>query len=153
MPLVLAVIVLIIYSSFFLYNRCIAQQDAWVLCIREGIRKDAGSSSVPSAQRILKDEERQRGTKYIAVQDWKGSVFIRGRQTEYSAEGTCRPPVMETVFSLNPDIWIIRVHAQSEKKDPPLLIRKYRRRQYILKEGVSLLTHLQPQEEESADGV
>lgn len=138
MPMVLALYVLIIYASFFMYDRCIAEQDAYILCMREGTRKDAGPVLAPDPQRILADENRQHGTKYIALSGWKSSAGARGSKGIYEAHGVCAPPVMQNIFSLKEGIWTIRVRSASRKSDPPLLIRQYRRRQYIVKSAAEL---------------
>lgn len=140
MPMVLALYVLIIYASFFMYDRCVAEQDAYILCMREGTRKDEGTALAPDPQRILADEKRQQGTKYIALGNWSSRAYAEGSKSIYEAQGGCAPPVMRNIFPLKEGTWTIRVRGKSRKSDPPLLIRKYRRRQYIVRSAVEIFS-------------
>ena len=46
MPMVLCVFVMLIYTSFYLYDRCVFKQDDFILCFRESIRKEEGAPRV-----------------------------------------------------------------------------------------------------------
>ena len=50
MPVVLAIIVMIIYMSFYLYDRCVMQQDCCVLSYRQSIEK--GTADRVSREKI-----------------------------------------------------------------------------------------------------
>lgn len=138
MPLVLGMYVLLIYTAFFMYDRCIAEQDAYILCMREGTRKDEGPVSSPDVRRIQADEKRQHGTKFIALGGWSSRVYSQGSKAVYEGSGTCAPPVMQNIFPGEENFWRIRVRMSARKSDPPLLIRRYRRIQYIVSAGMQL---------------
>lgn len=136
MPMVLCVFVIIIYSAFLLYDRCVFTQDAHVLCLRESIQREEGAPVV-SAERVKAGEQRQFGTKYFAVSSLTTSVRAEGKQCVY--EGTFR--VLPTSFGsdeiMPKNIWNAAVRASARKTDPPWNIRSFRRKIYVAKKLVS----------------
>ena len=135
MPMVLAVYVLIMYAGFFLYDRCLFTQDAYILCFRESIRKDEGSRVHVQPDLVEGGAARQFGTKYFALVSRTIQTHPGGfAGTHVYLEGSARVnvPGITRLFPLHDDTWQIVFGAGARKSDPPLIIRKYRRIYYIV---------------------
>jgi len=135
LPMVLAIYVLIIFTGFFLYDRCLFTQDACILCFRESIRKDEGSHVHVSPELVENAAPRQFGTKYFVLGDRNISARAGGfAGTHIFVEGNAlvNAPDIIRVFQLREDAWQIVFGAEARKSDPPLTIRKYRRKYYII---------------------
>lgn len=127
MPMVLCIYVILIYVGFFLYNRCVATQDAYVLCFRESIHKDESLWSYPDGGVVRAEEENQVGTKYLAIKSKSTSVRAEGAIIRYSGEGNVAPPLFGGSVIMPQDIWTFRYGMSARHTDPPLNIRKARR--------------------------
>ncbi len=132
MPMVLCLFVILIYVSFYLYDRCVFQQDAYILCLRESIQKDEGAPSV-DAKRLQSGAASQFGNKYFAVSSLKTDAYAEGNCCVF--EGTARilPTSFGSYFLMPKDIWSANFHAEKRKTDPAWSIRSLRRKSHILK--------------------
>lgn len=124
MPVVLSIIVMILYLSFYLYDRCIMAQDLYLLSYRQSIEKGNADRAGTGAVRA------QLG----------GRVFmLSGLETETAAGGTVRlkgNAVMEApVFGLalfdRQRRWHLCVEEKAKKTDPPKEYRRVRRLLYL----------------------
>lgn len=127
MPMVLCVYTVLIYAGFFLYNRCIATQDAYVLCARESVHKDDSLWSYPDGSVIREQEADQAGDKYLAIKSRSTNVSIDGSTIRYSGEGSVSPPLFGGNVIMPRGIWTFRYGMSARHTDPPLNIRKARR--------------------------
>lgn len=127
MPMVLCVITVLIYTGYFLYNRCLATQDAYILCFRESIHKDDSLWSYPDGSVVRDEEEDQVGDKYLAVKSKSTDVSIDGSIIRYSGEGNVAPPLFGGNVIMPQGIWTYRYGMSARHTDPPLNIRKARR--------------------------
>lgn len=128
LPMVLCIYVAIIYAGFYLYNRCVATQDAYVLCYRESLHKDDDLWSYPDGSVARREEAAQVGDKYLAVKSKSASVSTDGAVIRYSGEGNVAPPLFGGGSSIMPQgIWTYRYGMSARHTDPPLNIRKARR--------------------------
>lgn len=127
MPMVLCIYVVIIYAGFYLYNRCVATQDSYVLCFRESIHKDESLWSYPDGSVVRAEEDGQVGTKYIAIKSRSTSVSTDGGIIRYSGEGNVAPPLFGGSVIMPRGIWTYRYGMSARHTDPPLNIRKARR--------------------------
>lgn len=127
MPMVLCVITVLIYTGYFLYNRCLATQDAYILCFRESIHKDDSLWSYPDGSVVRDEEEDQVGDKYLAVKSKSTDVSTEGSIIRYSGEGNVAPPLFGGNVIMPQGIWTYRYGMSARHTDPPLNIRKARR--------------------------
>lgn len=127
MPMVLCVITVLIYTGYFLYNRCLATQDAYILCFRESIHKDDSLWSYPDGSVVRDEEEDQVGDKYLAVKSKSTDVSTDGSIIRYSGEGNVAPPLFGGNVIMPQGIWTYRYGMSARHTDPPLNIRKARR--------------------------
>lgn len=127
MPMVLCIYVVLIYAGFYLYNRCVATQDAYVLCFRESIHKDENLWSYPDGSVARSEEADQVGDKYIAVKSTSSNVSTDGAIIRYSGDGNVAPPVFGGSVIMPQGIWTYEFGMSARHTDPPLNIRKARR--------------------------
>lgn len=123
-PTALGILVMIIYMSFYLYDRCVMAQDCYVLSYRQSIEK--GNADRAGQEKIRE----QLGGKLF---------MLSGMDAESSAGGTVR---VKTEASLDPPLfglpvfeeenhWKIAVERRARKTDPPRDYRRVRRLLYL----------------------
>ncbi len=139
MPMVLCLFVMLIYTAFYLYDRCVFLQDAYILCFRESIRREEGAPKTDS-DRIRQAETRQFGGKYFAVRSLESSVWAEGKKILYQGTARVLPSSFGGYFLMPKSIWTLTFQGSARKTDPPWAIRSYRRKSYILKKGLRALT-------------
>lgn len=127
LPIVLCIYTLLIYTGYYLYNRCVATQDAYVLCYRESIHKDQSLWSYPDGSIVRKEEAEQVGSKYLALKSKSTEVATDRSAIRYSGEGSVTPPLFGGNVIMPQDIWTFRYGMSARHTDPPLNIRKARR--------------------------
>lgn len=127
MPTVLCVMTLLIYTGFYLYNRCVATQDAYVLCFRESLHKDESLWNYPDGSIVREQEQDQVNDKYLAVKSCSTEVSTDGTIIRYSGEGDVAPPLFGGNQIMPQGIWTFRYGMSARHTDPPLNIRKARR--------------------------
>lgn len=127
LPMVLCIYTILIYTGYFLYNRCIATQDAYVLCFRESIHKDSTLWSYPDGSVVREEEDDQVGDKYLALKSKSTEVSTERSNIRYSGEGSVAPPLFGGSVIMPQDIWTFEYGMSARHTDPPLNIRKARR--------------------------
>lgn len=127
LPMVLCIYTVLIYTGYFLYNRCIATQDAYVLCYRESIHKDDSLWSYPDGSVVRDEEADQVGSKYLAIKSRNTEVSTERSIIKYSGEGTVTPPLFGGSVIMPQNIWTFRYGMSARHTDPPLNMRKARR--------------------------
>ncbi len=131
-PMVLVIFVLLIYLSFYLYDRCLIAQDAYILCFRSSILKE--ESDKPQA--VLAGKQRQYGSKYFAVKNSTSNATKNGKWIEMSGAIEIAPPVFQRHFLMPADRWQIHYQAKAMETDPVKGFRRFRRIQAIWKKAV-----------------
>lgn len=123
-PVVLCMIVMIIYLSFYLYDRCILAQDLYLLSYRQSIEKGSADRAGSSA----------------AHGQLSGRLFmLAGLDTEVSAGSSVRVkgnafmtvPVFGLDFFDGQSRWNLAVEGKAKKTDPPKDFRRVRRLLYL----------------------
>ncbi len=138
MPMVLCLFVIVIYCSFYLYDRCVFQQDAYILCLRESIQKDEGAPTVDAA-RLKSGAARQFGTKYFAVSRLETAASAEGRDCVFEGTAQILPTSFGSDALMPKKIWSANFRARKRKTDPAWSIRSLRRKSYVLQKGTELL--------------
>ena len=138
MPMVLCLFVIVIYTDFYLYDRCVFQQDAYILCLRESIYKEKGAPKA-DVSRIKNNESAQFGTKYFAVSELETNAYVKGKTAVFEGTAEVLPAVFGNFFLMPKSIWNANFHAEKRKADPSWNIRSMRRKACVIKMGVSVL--------------
>lgn len=122
-PVVLGIFVMIMYLSFYLYDRCVLAQDCYVLSYRQSIEKGGADRAGASA----------------AGEQLNGKLFmLSSLRTGCSSGGTVRvnadagmhPPLIALDNAGVGQEWGLHVEEKSKHTDPP---REYRRVRRLLK--------------------
>lgn len=113
MPVVLMLIAFMIHLTFYMYNRCVVSQDAYILAFRGSLHCDKEKEEIQ--QHIVKISDEQYGNKYIGVRSFCDQVT-----TESKA-------VMVEVFgNMNLTNWSFEAKAEATRICPVACIRKWR---------------------------
>lgn len=123
-PIALSILVMIIYMSFYLYDRCVMAQDCYVLSYRQSIEK--GNADRAGQEKIRE----QLGGKLF---------MLSGMDAGSSAGGTIRvkteaamdPPLFGLPVFEEENHWKIAVERKARKTDPPRDYRRVRRLLYL----------------------
>lgn len=137
MPLVLAVIVILIFGSFYLYNRCVATQDAYLLCMKEAQHKDAENTR--DASRVTAAQAGQFGSKYIGISSITGTAAYSRNHVTYKGTAVVGPGVSIVRLILPTDRWDLHFSGSSEVRDAAYRIRNTRRSAMVLHQAGGLL--------------
>lgn len=123
-PIVLCIFVMIIYLSFYLYDRCVMSQDCYVLSYRQSIEKGGAD----------------RAGQPAAGEQFGQKLFMLSRMETASSSGTrisvkinaaMAPPLFGLDFFRENRQWILSVQEKARKSDPPRDYRRIRRIMYL----------------------
>ena len=133
-PLAIFLISFIFYMTFFLYNRCAASQDAYILAFRGSVCSGYGKSyhvdrvckknPEEIRQLVIRQCGEQFGEKYMGIRTLIGTVNVDRKKVIVEVAGT-----MTTAFTewlLPHKDWGFQVNGQAERICPTELIRKVR---------------------------
>ncbi len=85
MPLVIFLMALLIYLTFFLYNRCVLSQDAYILAFRGSISDKEGESEI--LEYLEESAGIQFGNKYVGMKDLHKSITISNKSVTVRIQG------------------------------------------------------------------
>lgn len=114
--------VLLIYLSFYSYDKCVLFQDAYTICFRGSIQKDEGQV-VPY---ISANMQKQFGRKYFGVGKVHGTVDKSGNATSVDGECRVKVPVRQLFTMRGKAGWHIRTRAKAQIINPTKTIRRCR---------------------------
>lgn len=114
--------VLLIYLSFYSYDKCVLFQDAYTICFRGSIQKDEGQV-VPY---ISANMQRQFGRKYFGVGKVQGTVDKSGSTTSVTGECQVKVPIRQLFTMHGKAGWRIRTRAKAQIINPTKTIRRCR---------------------------
>ena len=138
-PMILCIFVILIYAAFFLYDRCCFNQDAYILCFRESIRKDEETVRGPDPQKALEGKNRQFGTKYFAARNVSVSSSADREWVRIEGSASTLPPVFGNYFLMPENIWLMRFGSSARYSDPPFNIRAFRRRVFLVSKAAQYI--------------
>lgn len=116
------VFVLLIYLSFYSYDKCVLFQDAYTVCFRGSIQKDE-EQVVPY---INSHMQKQFGKKYFAVGKVQGTADKSGHTTNVTGECQVKVPVRQLFTMHGRAGWKIRTRAKAQIINPTKVIRRCR---------------------------
>ena len=102
--------VLLIYLSFYSYDKCVLFQDAYAVCFRGSIQKKE-NQVVPY---ISSHMQEQFGRKYFGVGQVQGSVDRNGNTTSVVGECQVKVPIKQ-IFTMHDKAgWKISTRARAQ---------------------------------------
>ncbi len=114
--------VLLIYLSFYSYDKCVLFQDAYTICFRGSIQKDE-EQVVPY---ISANMQQQFGRKYFGVGKVRGSVDRSGNTTSVTGECQVKVPIRQLFTMHGKAGWHIRTRAKAQIINPTKMVRRCR---------------------------
>lgn len=114
--------VLLIYLSFYSYDKCVLFQDAYTICFRGSIQKNE-EQVVPY---ISANMQRQFGKKYFGVGKVQGTVDKNGNTASVTGECQVKVPIRQMFTMHGKEGWRIRTRAKAQIINPTKMIRKCR---------------------------
>ncbi len=114
--------VLLIYLSFYSYDKCVLFQDAYTVCFRGSIQKEEGQV----APYIDAHMQKQFGKKYFGVGKVNGTVDRDGNTTSVTGECQVKVPVRQLFTMYDQTAWKIQTRARAQIINPTEIIRRSR---------------------------
>lgn len=113
-PAVFALVIMLLYVTFFLYDKCRMTQDLYTAAYRQSIVR--GESPVDSSVDI---------SGYFMMSSCSAQT-AGGKEISASARGELAPALL-TGIADGGTIWELKVTMKARKTDPPYAFRRYRR--------------------------
>lgn len=114
--------VLLIYLSFYSYDKCVLFQDAYIVCFRGSIQKEE-DQVVPYINAHM---QQQFGRKYFGVGKVQGTVDRNGNTTSVTGECQVKVPIRQFLTMQDRAGWKIKTKAKAQIINPTKVIRKCR---------------------------
>lgn len=122
MPWVIFLFVFLIYTSFYLYDKCVLYQDAYTLCLRGSVQK----ADDEVLKYVNEHMTEKFGNKYFGA----GRIDARAERTgdEIRVIGACtvKIPVDNFLTLSGKGGWQIQTEAKAQIINPTKIIRKCR---------------------------
>ena len=128
-PAVFALIIMLLYATFFLYDKCRMTQDLYTAAYRQSIARnaDAGGPKIDTSG-------------YFMLLSCEAGVS-GGGGIRASAAGSMAPALLtgtgEEGTGEGSGVWEITVAMEARKTDPPQSFRRYRRIAAIARQALS----------------
>lgn len=120
--------VLLIYLSFYSYDKCVLFQDAYAVCFRGSVQKEEGQV----APYIDEHMQKQFGKKYFGVGRVTGTVDRNGNTVSVTGECQVKAPVRHFFTMHGKAGWQIRTRARAQIVNPTKMIRQNRMAENML---------------------
>ena len=122
-PIVFALVIMLLYLTFYLYDRCRMTQDLYTAAYRVSIQRGKGS----------RENEGVDTSGYFMLNGCAAEVS-GGREAVATASGVMAPALMT---GTDAEGWNLSVSMKARKTDPPFSFRRYRRVMAIAQEALS----------------
>ncbi len=130
MPMVICVLALLVYFSFFLYGRCVLAQDSYVLAFRAtALREDETPSSY-----VAQNAETVAGRKYFGNRSVSFDTSVSGKEVRVTGTGETKHGAMGAYFLKPRGSWGYSAQARATGRQYAGHIRKLTRLKDIGKE-------------------
>lgn len=129
MPCVIFLFVFLIYTGFYLYDKCVLFQDVYVLSMRGSVQKEEGGC----LKYINEHMEKQFGSKYFGVGRVEGKAEQSGQDVRVSGSCSVKAPFNNFLTFSGADGWTIRTEAKARVINPTRIIRKCRVAENLLR--------------------
>lgn len=128
-PAVFALVIMLLYATFFLYDKCRMTQDLYTAAYRQSIARNAKAVD-PTVDT----------SGYFMLQSCEAGVS-GGSEVRAGASGSMAPALLtgtgEEGTGEGSGVWEIRVTMAARKTDPPQSFRRYRRIAAIARQALS----------------
>lgn len=122
-PWVIFLFVFLIYAGFYLYDKCVLFQDAYMLCFRGSIQKEEDGAFTY----INAHMKEQFGGKYFGTGGVQGDVRKEGQEVIVSGTCSVKVPVSHFLTMTGKDGWQIQTEAKARVMNPTKIIRRCRK--------------------------
>ena len=112
-PIVFALVIMLLYLTFYLYDRCRMTQDLYTAAYRVSIQRGKGTQ-----------ENADVDTSGYFMLNSCGAEVRGGREAVATASGSMTPALMT---GTDTGSWSLSVSMKARKTDPPFSFRRYRR--------------------------
>ena len=136
LPMVVCVIALIIYFSYYLYGRCILSQDVYILAFRASTAKSEQYREDPVSYVNDKAGEKA-GRKYFGSSFPRFEAQKRGKEVRVQAFASASHSAMGSYFLKPSGSWEYEAAGRAKRRDCPQHIRKAARLKDLGKEILS----------------
>lgn len=121
-PLVIFLIAFLFYLSFFLYNRCVLSQDAYILAFRGSVKCKEENGEI--VKYLDKNSKKQFGIKYMGLNGSDKIIEVNSKKIIVTAEGKMKVSFIKD-FNLS-NTWSLKAVSEAERNCPVDNIRKIR---------------------------
>ncbi len=125
LPFVMAFYLLLIYTMFFQYDRCLLEQDMMELVL-EGILCEDGSNE-EVAQLVERQLAGMDWNRYLAFQPGERGIRVTQGEITLEGEGAVSAPFPQLGKLFDETHWKIRAEAEAARISPRLVIRTCRK--------------------------
>ena len=124
-PMVFALIIMLLYATFFLYDKCRMTQDLYTAAYRQSIARNGKAGG-----------QKADTSGYFMLNSCEAGVS-GGSTVRASAEGSMAPALLiSTGDGENGRTWGIKVTMEARKTDPPQSFRRYRRIAAVARQAI-----------------
>ena len=123
MPMVICVMALLIYFSFYLYSRSVLSQDAYTLAFRAGL---AAEETSPEAY-VSENQAGVAGRKYFGSTGVSFETEVSGKEITVKAKGNTRHAAMGRYFLKPREGWGYSAGAIAKERHYAKHIRRLKR--------------------------
>ncbi len=126
MPMVICVMVLICYFSFFLYGKCVLSQDSYILAFRASRETDRGMAGDPQGY-VSEHSGEVLGKKYFGSSFPRLETDILGKEITVKGSAEAKHSAMGSFFLKPKGSYGYEVSEKAKKRDYPGHIRRTKR--------------------------
>ena len=136
MPMVLCLYVMLIFSAYYLSDRCMSAQDSYLLVFRQSCDKTGQDVK----EGIRQMEQTQYGEKYIALRSRNTTLSQSGKYIVLDGSASEGTTLFSSYWLMPAGPWQYTIHARARRSDPAKVIRFLRRMMYLAGRTRDLLT-------------
>ena len=125
-PMVIGVFAFLIYSSFYLYGRCVISQDAYILAFRTSIARSDIWEGDPVSYCLGKADEKA-GKKYFGSRKPEFTASKEGDSIKVFARSSAKHRVLRSFFDISDDKWEYEGAGRAKRMEYSKHIRRMTR--------------------------
>lgn len=132
MPFVICIMALICYLSFYMCNRCLLVQDAYILGVRGSQKEKGGNEEIVA---YILEEGRELITKYYAVSNLEKQVKAEIKKITVELKGSMKLPFAWLQWEEELEIgreWKFSASKEIDRTNPVEFIRACRKIEKLL---------------------
>ena len=126
MPMVICVIAMTIWGTFYMYDRAILSQDCYILAFRSSVKADAKRKVAPAEYVAAKAPE-QAGGRYFGAQKPSFSAATSGKEVRVKGTTVINNSAMGSYFLKIKSGWNLEAVLKAKIRNDPKHIRRVKR--------------------------